>query len=410
MTVPFDMPSDQWTSPVSKLQAARFAQRLYGHQVAAKVRALCAGHRRNGRRQRCGFDEFQLSRYECGVRRPGAEHLKALCRLYGKGPDELGLILWRGRPARPQPAHTLPAPVQLETELPAALTETALPVVRLAWQSWCTNPDAAIAQQLQRLVDQLDQAATDLAAGRPGVRTQALLAGAHEALGQIAFDQLAYRRSASHFREMYELGVELGAPAIAGTALAHQADLNRRRGRYRAARRLTEVAHPLTRAADAHVQGVSWLLAARLHAETGDHAAFARAIDRAEACAEQPPNDPAPWCGSFTRVEVLQERAQGLTLLGDPTAALEIYTRSAACLRPHSLRDQGNLLILQAQAYAAARELDTGVQLAIQGLELARSYGSTRHISRVQRMHNRLTAAGARGTRLEQLREALAGG
>lgn len=47
--------------------------------------------------------------------------------------------------------------------------------------------------------------------------------------------------------------------------------------------------------------------------------------------------------------------------------------------------------------------------VALEGLELARSYGSPRHVSRVQRMHDRLAAElPATAPRLLELAEALA--
>jgi hypothetical protein len=52
--------------------------------------------------------------------------------------------------------------------------------------------------------------------------------------------------------------------------------------------------------------------------------------------------------------------------------------------------------------------VDTGVRLAIDGLTFARRYGSARHVSRVQRMYDRLqdTLIGS-SARMRDLAEAL---
>ena len=61
-------------------------------------------------------------------------------------------------------------------------------------------------------------------------------------------------------------------------------------------------------------------------------------------------------------------------------------------MHPVSLRDVGNFTILKAQAHAYAGNVDVGVDLAIEGLRFARRYGSARHVSRVQRMYDRLSS------------------
>ena len=73
------------------------------------------------------------------------------------------------------------------------------------------------------------------------------------------------------------------------------------------------------------------------------------------------------------------------------------------------MRERGSFAIIEAQALAHAGYLDAGVQRAIEGLELARSYGSARHVSRVQRMHDRLARTIPRtDPRLAELHDALA--
>jgi hypothetical protein len=72
------------------------------------------------------------------------------------------------------------------------------------------------------------------------------------------------------------------------------------------------------------------------------------------------------------------------------------------------MRDLGVLIIMKAQAHAYAGDVDQGVAYALQGLRLARGYASKRHISRVQRMYDRLAVTPlSSAPRLQDLKEAL---
>ncbi|MGH2709116.1 MAG: hypothetical protein ACRDJK_12610, partial [Actinomycetota bacterium] len=139
--------------------------------------------------------------------------------------------------------------------------------------------------------------------------------------------------------------------------------------------------------------------------------AFLEAIENAQAVAEQLRPDTRGSGNDFTLVEVIQERAHGLTMLSEPEQALAIYERMERQVRFRPLRDLGNFTIIKAQAYAHAGQLEEGVELAIRGLEMARSYGSPRHASRVQRMYDRLAVTPlGRTPRLRDLHDALKSG
>ncbi len=113
----------------------------------------------------------------------------------------------------------------------------------------------------------------------------------------------------------------------------------------------------------------------------------------------------------FNLVEVLQERAQGYTMLWQPGKALDIYQETDK-LRPfRPVRDLGSYTIVKAQAQTYVGDVDGGIDLALRGVELARGYGSKRHVSRVQGMYDRLSVTPL-GThpRMRDLKEALARG
>jgi tetratricopeptide (TPR) repeat protein len=260
---------------------------------------------------------------------------------------------------------------------------------------------------IAKVIEALEIAPSITAEGvqnRPVLR---LLGHAHHALGDVAFDRLRFGDAADHYHQAHELALEIGDADMAALALTQLGDIARRRRRYRAALRLFESADDNSASAAALTQVQHAQTVARAHAEFGDRSAFDNAIGHAEQLA----NWVAPEHhqeGDHSPRGVRFERAQGYTVLGDAAAALAIYESEQPTFR--TMRERGNFLIIHAQAIALAGHLDEGIRLAIEGLDLARTYDSPRHVSRVQRMHDRLTTVWAPSEpHLAELSEALAG-
>lgn len=95
-------------------------------------------------------------------------------------------------------------------------------------------------------------------------------------------------------------------------------------------------------------------------------------------------------CHEFDKVEVLQVEAQGYTMLWHPEKALEIY-KVTDTLRPfRSMHDQASYDIIKAQAHCYTGDFDPGIQYALQGLRLAEELGSSRYVTRLRQMSDRL--------------------
>jgi transcriptional regulator with XRE-family HTH domain len=269
------------------------------------------------------------------------------------------------------------------------------------------DAETASADDVAAVVAQLEVAAQ--AAGSDGHRRPVLrlLGHAHEAAGEVAFDRLQFGQAADHYHQAHEIGVELGDPDLASVAVIQLGDIARRRRRQHAAVRLLQSAERDVAGAELLTQVKRSQTLARTYAELRDRRAFEQAISQAEQLAGWVSAD-HHRDGEHSPQGVTLERAQGLTVLGRPDEALGIYEESAPTSF-RTVRERGSFLIIHAQALAGAGRLDEGVQLAIEGLELARSYGSPRHVSRVQRMHDRLVTVWPRSEpRLVELREALA--
>jgi transcriptional regulator with XRE-family HTH domain len=265
---------------------------------------------------------------------------------------------------------------------------------------------SSVGADVAAVVARLEQASMTARGDSQRTPLLRLLGHAHETMGDVAFDRLRFSEAADHYHQAHEVGVELGDPDMMSNAVIQLGDVARRRRRYHAALRLLhsagrdEAAIPL-----AQVRRSQTL--ARTYAETGDRSAFDQAIGRAEQLAGLVSADHHRE-GDHSPQGVRLEKAHGLTILGQPEAALAIYDKSAPTTF-HTDRERGSFLIIHAQALAHAGHLSEGVRLGIEGLQLARNYRSPRHVSRVQRMHDRLTTVWPPSEpRLAELRDALA--
>jgi len=319
-----------------------------------------------------------VSKWERGICRPNRFHRRLLCQFFDATAEELG---FRGTPFGSEPS---------DDALVEALLEPAGATIKLSWLVWLGNADATVVDRVAALVGKLKDFTSSQ---RGNLREPALrlLGAAHEMLGKVAFDQLDYPAAYAHFLQMEQLGEAVSDADLRTLAAIHQGDLLRRRGEYELAVRRLEAAAPGSGAVAGVVEGVRQQTLARAHAEYGQREAFLQAIDAADGQARQRSTETVDWGNEFTLTAVRHERAHGHTLLWEPELALDIYAATELELRPVSLRDIGNFTILKAQAHAYAGNIDVGVDLAIDGLEFARRYGSARHMSRVQRMYDRLS-------------------
>ena len=254
---------------------------------------------------------------------------------------------------------------------------------------------------------QLEQAALTAPRDKRRLSVLRLLGHAHHAAGESAFDRLELQAASDQFHQAHEIGIELGDSDLIARAQVELGDVARRRCQYARALRLLDAAERQAATASVLTQIRGQQAQARAYAELGDRAQFERALGRADELAGMIPRehqrDP-----NHSAQGLRLERGQGLTLLGRPAAALAIYdTVSPSTFE--SDRERGSFLIIHAQALAHGGHMDEGVRVAVDGLEFARGYGSARHVSRVQRMYDRLVRTWSRSEpSLVDLHDALA--
>lgn len=354
--------------------------------------------------ERWGYTRAYVSQVEHGKRK--LNHVDQVSRLADilEIPAERLEAIGRGLTY----SRTTPeSPHDADDFLLQTLLEPAQATVKLSWLVWHANHDTTIVQNLTQLITQLETAVTERR-GKYLKPAQQILGYAHAMMGKIAFDQLDYMTAGGHFQEMFELGEEINDPDITALAMIHQGDILRRRGRFEHAVSALEKARRYADMGSLTTGGLRWAILARTYAEFGHKDEFMRAIDAAQDAVEQVTPSLDTTSNEFNLVDIIQERAQGHTLLREPKRALELYRESERLKPFRPMRDLGVFVILQAQAHTYAGDVEGGVTFALQGLRLARGYQSKRHESRVQRMYDRLrvTPMGNHPS-LRELKEAL---
>lgn len=349
------------------------------HELAA--RRLAAGLSQERLAQRLHVDRTTVGRWEQGMSTPQPWHRRPLADALDVTLDMLDSLLAKDH--EPQLERWQDGEMDRRTFL------------------------AGFGGSLTAALLQLEQAALVAPRDERRLSVLRLLAHAHHAAGHSAFDRLELHAAADQFHQAYEIGLELGDSDLSAGAQVELGDVARRRRDYGRALRLLDVAERQAATASALNRIRGHQAKARLYAELGDLARFERALGRADELAgtislehQRDPNHSAHG--------LRLERGQGLTLLGRPAAALAIY-EGVSPSRFESDRERGSFLIIHAQALAHAGHLDEGVRVAVSGLELARGYGSARHVSRVQRMYERLARTWSRSEpTLVDLHDALA--
>lgn len=357
---------------------------------------------------RWGFTREYVSQIERDKRKvERAEQVASLAQILDIPPERLDAI-GRGIPRLQSQGVQLEGTLQeADNLLLQTLLEQAQTRIKLSWLVWYADSNPTIVQDLTQLLPKLEEAI----ANRRGTLLKPslqMLAYAHEMMGKIAFDKLDYAKAGGHFHEMNELGDELNDPDIIAMAMIHQGDLLRRRGRYDLSIRCLQAAEKHANAGTISTQGLRWQTLARVEAEYQHKDPFYAAIDKAQEAATQVEQTLDTTILQFNEIEVIQERAQGHTLLWEPQKALPLYDEAERLKPFRPMRDLGVFIILKAQAYAYSGEIDEGIKFALKGLQLARGYQSERHISRVQRMYDRLSVTPlGKSSRMKSLQEAL---
>jgi transcriptional regulator with XRE-family HTH domain len=334
-----------------------------------------------------GFTREYVSQIERGRRKlDKQEQVRRLADILGIPEERLaaaGKTVPRGRPVEGREA---------DDALLEALLAPAEMQVKLSWLLWHGDNDALfdIEPQLLQLIPQLENALA-LYHGQFSPQVFRLLAYTHEMLGKFAVDRINTTLASHHFQVMYDIAEEIQDSDMLMQAILHQADMLRRRGWQQASFQRLNAAQRLLPTTSLYLQGVFHKITARNHYVYGNEQAFLREITQAEDIARQTISTIDTANYEFDVVEVMQEKAQGYTMLWQPEKALAIYQETDKLRSFRPKRDLGSYTIIKAQAYCYYGELKTGIQLSEEGMQLAESYRSSRHVMRLRQMSDRLS-------------------
>ena len=336
--------------------------------------------------ERWGHTSEYVSQIETGKRKlDSTSQLVRLADILDIPQEKLEAI-GRGIPQRKINAQ---APQEADNAILQMLLAPGKDMVRLSWLAWYADSAPRIEENLLNLVFNLDQALTSYR-GEFVAHAQQLLAYTHQMLGKIAQDRLDYTAAGAHFSEMIDLGNELNDSDIITTAMVHQGDILRKRGRYEASIRSFEAASPYAATATSGVQGRRFMIMGRAYASHGEEKKFLEASNRSLEIAEGIQDTLDNLANEFSLVDALQEKAQGFTVLWKPEKALEIYKETDQLRPSRLLRDRSSYAIVKAQAYSYIGDLDRGLEYSLDGLNLASQCRSKRYIERLETMYNRL--------------------
>ncbi|MDN5747303.1 MAG: helix-turn-helix domain-containing protein [Pseudonocardia sp.] len=366
-------------TPRSALRSARIERGWSQARAAAELRALAL--RRGGPDASAASLKTQLSRWENGHAVPEPEYRALLAELYGRAPDELGLL-----PAREQEGPS--GPERLRASLAAAaaadvgvveLWSEQLAVVRRLDDELGA---AGAGGSVQALVDQLEHTLCHALTARRRAPVAEVLAEAAVLAGHQALDRGDPERAWRHHVTAGAAARQAPSPTAAARALAGQAAVLHDIGSNGAAVELLEQGD-LGGSSSALVR----LAAARgvAHAAAGDAPAAGRALDDAEHVL------------SSTRFDLVRRhdepgieladlhrwRGHALVTLRDPAAVTPLEDALAA--GPRSVRHRAALHADLALALTDLGRGDEAFEHARTARQLATRIGSLRITARLSR-------------------------
>jgi transcriptional regulator with XRE-family HTH domain len=337
--------------------------------------------------KRWGFTREYVSQIESGKRKlDKPEQVTRLADILGISEEQLTHV-GKGKPPRQLFAQRSSGSGDL---LLQALLEPVQANVKLSWLIWQSNGMLMdLASNLHTLERGLNNA-LGLYRGQFRQPALRLLASVHELLGRQAVERTATADAVTHFREMYDIAEELGDTDLLVQAMIQQAGMFRRKGRFEGAFRRLDAAEKSARNASRWLLGHLWRMSARHFYVYGDEQGFLRSIDRAANVAENTEATIDTLTNGFNKLAVLEERAQGYTMLWQPEKALTIYQEIDKVRHFRSLREQSAYHIVKAQAFCHSGYLQIGTEHALAGLRIAEQLQSSRYVLRLQEMSDRL--------------------
>lgn len=307
----------------------------------------------------------------------------------------------------PQRKIEVQRPEQADDAILQMLLAPGRDMVQLSYMLWVADQTHFLEEKLQELTVGLDRALTSYR-GQFVRPAQQLLAYTHQMQGRMAFDRLDFAAASGHFSEMIDLGQELNDPDIIAMGMVYQGSLLRKRGRFETSLRCFEKARPFADAASNITKGIYHLNMSTLCADACQESPFMHAIEAAFNVAGEIKPDMESLANEFSIDDVKWAHASGLSALWKPDQALEVFKEIDKQNPFTTLRALGGYTISKGKAYLRGGDLEMGVSLHLEGVQMATEYQSKRHIGWIEDMYTRLLVLPfGKDKRLNTLRDAL---
>ncbi len=218
----------------------------------------------------------------------------------------------------------------------------------------------------------------------------------------------------AHYNEMERIARILGDQALISVALTYEGDMLQRGGKIEQSIQYLEAVRDTPSHIDVSVRGNGIQLLGRAYFKAQRFADFERVMKEAEALAHEPQiadlsNNVKGQYGAGT---VYEEWGRSLGLLGRTNEAMEYLDKAEDIFSQTWILPRRNMLMKTARAMVLVRdgEIQQGVEMAVEALDLCRKQGNIRLLERIYGIHQYLNQLTREiGTSKSILGEALVG-
>jgi transcriptional regulator with XRE-family HTH domain len=320
-----------------------------------------------------------LSRWENGHDAPDAVSQRLLCRIYGQGPDELGLV--RRGSGEPDLARVAPP---VGNEIVQYFRNVFIEHLR-ADNLMGPHHLVAVVRSQAELLDQM----LPNARGRTRAELLSLAFRYNEFAGWLYQDACNPEQAMRYTDRSMDYALEMGQPRETSYVLMRKADIaadldnpNRVIGLVQAALREPQHVAPRGRALVLRLQG-------RAYAQLGDAGECARALDTAheQVTQDAEPDGLTDYC---TPAYIGMETANSWSKLGRFDAAVSTFERSLQAWPEGLRRDRGLCLARLSYAHAGREDIERTCAIGREAVDVVRAAPSSRALGELQRLRVRL--------------------
>lgn len=389
--------------------------------------------------ERVGTTQKIVSRWERGENAPLPYYRQKLIKLFGKNAAALG-FLEQGANHEETIEGSVDAGTSLEELAPkreltleaspksvtfvngnvnlsifdlgiADKLDSAESIVDLAWEAWFASRPREAARSVNKLLPGLERIAYSPNPPVHILRAKKLAIRAHGLLGSICLDASQNDTALFHHMQAHRFAEEIHDGDLIATYLCLIGEVLRRQNNQLGALSNMENAKNLASHASKTTRGHILQLLAYTYGDTGQEAAFERAISEATDLLAFSGDGIDTVQKEFIPFEVYEIRGKINRDLGKPLDALpylELAEKSLTSADSVTPRWHALLEISRAQTYCDAGDISTGIDLACKGFIMAYQCRSPHQMNRVRKLLKKLEKGSFRDhPRVQDLKDLL---